>query len=234
MDKNIVILAASRLGSELCVAGVDDNRNWIRPTTLSKGEWWEFCKSDIYDKNSRPVVALSNTVAIHLIRQIPHIGSTPHIEDWEYNRSHKPILKEKLSDSQRLHLFQRISEPSLEPLIENHERSLCLIKPSSIISADFANTSFRGVYQPILSFIFNGKPYRYKVTDIYWRAIGRDLLARGHGPILDGAELHDILQYSKLFLTIGLARFYKGEYWPMVVGVHTVPEFPVTIDYDNT
>jgi len=231
MDRTITILAVSRLGNELCVAGVDESGNWIRPTSLSEG-WGQFYKVDIYNKNNSPVIALSNVVTIRLIHQIPQIG-TPHIEDWEYERSCKPVLVGKLNDSQRLHLFQKISEQSLDSLIESHERSLCLIEPSSIISANFANISYKGKYQPILNFTFQSKQYSYKVTDIYWRALGRDLLAKGHSSVLKGKELQSILQYSKSFLTIGLGRKFKEKYWPFIVGVHTVPQFPVKIDYKN-
>ena len=232
MDKKIAILAVTKLGSELCVVGVDSDGNWVRPTTLSSGGWRQFYKVDIYDKNNRPIVALSNVVAIRLIRHISQID-TPHIEDWEYDRSCKPVFIKTLNDSQRLRLFQKISEQTLAPLIKHQQRSLCLIEPSLIISADFANISVKGNYQPILKFTFKGKPYKCKVTDIYWRALGRHLVAEGHSPVLKGKELQSILRYSRFLLTIGLTRLYKDEYWPMIIGVHPVPQFPVKIDYEN-
>ena len=232
MKKKITVLAVSKLGNELCVAGVDEDRNWIRPTCLSSGGWRQFYKVDIYDENNMPVISLSNVVAIYLTHPIPQID-TPHIEDWEYDRSFKPTLIRTLNNSQRLELFQEISQQTLDPLIRNYERSLCLIEPSSIVSANFANTSFRGEYQPILVFRFEGQLYSYKVTDIYWRALGRNLLARGYNPVLEGEELQSILEYSKFFLTIGLGRQFRGRYWPLIVGVHTVPYFPVRINYEN-
>ena len=210
MNKTITILAVSKLGNELCVAGVDEDGNWFRPTSLNGG-WRQFYKVDIYDKNNRPIIALSNVVVIRLIRHIPQIG-TPHIEDWEYDRSCEPVFKGNLSDSQRLRLFQKISEQSLNQLIENHERSLCLIETSSIISTNFASISYKGKYQPILNFTFKGEEYNYKVTDIYWRTLGRILLAKGHNPIMKGKELQNILKYSKFFLTIGLGRKFKEKY----------------------
>lgn len=232
MDKRITILAVTKLGNELCVAGVDSDGNWIRPTSLSRGGWRQFYKVDIYGKNNNAIIALSNVVIIRLIRPIPEID-TPHIEDWEYDRSYKPVFIENLNDSQRLHLFQKISEQTLAPLIENHEKSLCLIEPSSIVSANFANISYKGKYQPILNFTFRGEQYNYKVTDIYWRELGRNLLAKGHNLVVKGKELQNILKYSKFFLTIGLGRKFKEKYWPFIVGVHTVPQFPVKIDYEN-
>ena len=232
MNKQITILAVTKLGNELCVAGVDEYRNWIRPTCLSSGGWRQFYTVDIYDKNDKPVIALSNVVTIRLIRPIPQIG-TPHIEDWEYDRNSKPILTEAINNSKRLQLFQKISEQTLEPLIKNYKKSLCLIEPSSIVSANFANISYTGKYQPILDFTFKSGHYSYKITDIYWRAFGRYLSTKYHKQIWDGKELQDILQCSRLFLTMGLTRLYRDKYWPMIVGVHTVPCFPIEIDYEN-
>jgi len=232
MNKEIIILAVTKLGNELCVAGVDEDENWIRPTSLSKGGWRQFYKADIYDKNNKPVIALSNVVSIDLIQHIPQTD-TPHIEDWEYNRNLRPCLIQTLNNSKRLQVFQKISEQTLEPLIKNYEKSLCLIEPHSIVSANFANISYTGKYQPILNFTFKGERYSYKVTDIYWRAIGRYLSNKYHKEIWDGEKLQDILQYSRLFLTVGLTRLYKEKYWAMIVGVHTVPYFPVEIDYEN-
>lgn len=155
MVKKLTILAVTKLGDELCVVGVDRYGTWIRPTSLSIGGWRQFYKVDIYDKNNKPIIALSNVVIIRLIRHVPVID-TPHIEDWEYDRGHKPVFIRTLADSERLRLFREISEETLAPLIENYERSLCLIEPSSIVLADFANLSIRGKYQPILYFTLKG------------------------------------------------------------------------------
>lgn len=231
LDKNIIILAVTKIGNELCVAGIDDSGNWIRPTTYN-GDFRHFYKADIYNSNNNPIIALSNRVTLRLIHHIPQIN-TPHIEDWEYDRSCRPILINTLNDSERLKLFHNISEKNLDPLINNHTRSLCLIEPAEIISADFSNTSSRGECQPILKFIFNKIEYNYKVTDIYWRVVGRYLTSNKHKPILDGESLCKELGCSKFFLTIGLTRLFKETYWPMVIGVHTIPLFDIKIDYNN-
>lgn len=230
MDRNITILAVTKLGDEICVAGIDEDNHWIRPTCDIE-DFRQFNKADIYDKNNKPVVALSNQVAIWLRRAIPQTGA-PHIEDWEYDMGIKPILIRTLNDSQRLALFQKIAEQSLDPVIIQNVKSLCLIEPTEIVLADFANISAKGKYQPKLKFTFCKEEFNYKVTDIYWRALGR-LLATKHKLVLDGKELRDTLKYSRIFLTVGLTRMFEEKYWPMVVGIHTVPYFPVQIDYNN-
>jgi hypothetical protein len=38
---------------------------------------------------------------------------------------------------------------------------------------------------------------------------------------------------ADLNLVLGLSRSYQGEYWLLVLGVHTVPDYEVKIAYDN-
>ena len=161
MIKAIVILGVTKLGSELCVVGVDETGKWIRPTCLSKNGWWEFRKTDIFDTQNKPVIELSNEINVCLIRHIPENGP-PHIEDWEYDRSYCPSLIRKLNDEQRLLLFEKLSEFTLEPLIIEHKRSVCLIEPTAIISASFSVNPYENKYQPELTFTFNNKRFNLK------------------------------------------------------------------------
>lgn len=229
VDKKLAILAASKLGAELCVAGVDNQYNWIRPTCFI-GSWRQFFISDIYDREKKAVIELSNVVTIRLVRPVPQAG-TPHIEDWQYDQNIKPRFLRTLEDRRRLRIFKNISEKTLAPLIVKYERSLCLIEPSSIDSVDFANLSVRGKYQPMMVFTFQGEKYRYKVTDIYWRALGRYLLGQKHPPVISGKKLRNILGYTHLFLTVGLSRKFQDKYWPFIVGVHPVPRVPIQLNY---
>lgn len=226
--KEFAVLAVTKLGEELCVAGVDKNKRWIRPTSFGPGGWRQFRKCDVFDKNKNAVIALSNVVILKVLAFIPE-SYAPHIEDWEYDRTTKPVLVKTLDDRGRLKLFNSVREHSLEPLLEAQERSMCLIEPASIISADFSNRSHSGKYQPILGFGFRGESYSFKVTDIYWRAIGRNF----PGECLDGDSLRRALKVERMFLSVGLTRKYQGQYWPMVIGVHLIPDFPVKIDYQN-
>jgi len=226
--KEFAVLAVTKLGEELCVAGVVKNKRWIRPTSFDPGGWRQFRKCDVFDKNKNPVIALSNVVILKVLAFIPD-SDAPHIEDWEYDPKIKPVLVKTLDDQGRLKLFKSVCEHSLDPLLEAQERSLCLIEPASIISADFSNRSLTGKYQPILGFEFQGKAHFFKVTDIHWRAIGRNF----PGQCLDGKSLRQALKFEKIFLSIGLSRKYQGQYWPMVIGVHLIPQFPVSVDYQN-
>jgi hypothetical protein len=36
-----------------------------------------------------------------------------------------------------------------------------------------------------------------------------------------------------MVLAIGLSRPHQGACWPMVIGVHTMPDYDHAVDYDN-
>lgn len=225
---DLIILAVTKLGNEVCVAGVDENGQWIRPT-VEVGQWRQFYKSDIFDSNNQPVIASSNVVRISLIRNIP---DRPHIEDWEYDRRQKAVLIKTLNDDQRLHLFNKISAKSLNPLTINHEKSLCLIEPTSVKSFDFANKSFKGKYQPKIRFIFDNNEYNLPAADVYCRAFGRHFLSQNK-PYLTEDDFKR--KFNKIFFTIGLSRWHEETqtYHPMIIGVHLVPNFSAGIDYNE-
>ena len=72
------------------------------------------------------------------------------------------------------------------------------------------------------------------VTDVKWRALGREWLGdRGGRLDCDEGELPDRLGVEDLYLALGLSRSYEGEYWLLVLGVHTVPDYEVEVDYGN-
>ena len=40
--------------------------------------------------------------------------------------------------------------------------------------------------------------------------------------------MHERLGTETLYLTLGLSRLWKNKWWPMVVGVHTVPDYEMS------
>jgi hypothetical protein len=64
------------------------------------------------------------------------------------------------------------------------------------------------------------------VTDLKWRALGRAWLGEGGGHLeFSDRELCEQLSTDTLYLTLGLSRSWKGKCWPLVVGVHSVPDY---------
>ena len=41
------------------------------------------------------------------------------------------------------------------------------------------------------------------------------------------------LRADAIYLTLGLSRHYQGQYWPLVVGVHVVPDYAAAIDLEQ-
>lgn len=69
-------------------------------------------------------------------------------------------------------------------------------------------------------------------TDLRMRALGRLVLAGSDGEIVELTE-EDFRRRGKTatYLAIGLSRLYQEKHWPIVVGVHSIPELEVDIDY---
>jgi hypothetical protein len=69
------------------------------------------------------------------------------------------------------------------------------------------------------------------VTDLKWRALGRAWLDEEGGRLaLDHDEVRERLDAEALYLAVGLSRSWQGEYWPLVVGVHVVPDYEVEVN----
>ena len=95
-----------------------------------------------------------------------------------------------------------------------------------------------GQYQARLGFTLAGistetaGPRGIPVTDLRWRALGRQWLGESGTELsLTGAQLRERLGTEAVFLALGLSRSFEGGHWPMVVGVHALPDYNVTINY---
>ena len=70
------------------------------------------------------------------------------------------------------------------------------------------------------------------MTDLRWRALGRQWLGESGTELsLTGAQLRERLGTEAVFLALGLSRSFEGVHWSMVVGVHALPDYNVTINY---
>jgi hypothetical protein len=87
-----------------------------------------------------------------------------------------------------------------------------------------AGRSYRGSYAQ------GGLP----VTDLKWRALGRAWLPEDGGwTEFDDGDLQSRFGIEEVYLAIGLTRTFEGACWPIVIGVHTVPDHEAQVDYDN-
>lgn len=63
------------------------------------------------------------------------------------------------------------------------------------------------------------------------RALGRRLLASREHLALSREQLQLSLGVHRIFVVLGLGRKYEGRHWPLVVGVHTWPDYEASVDY---
>jgi hypothetical protein len=49
----------------------------------------------------------------------------------------------------------------------------------------------------------------------------------------DAGDLEARYGIQEIYLAVGLTRSFQGTFWPIVVGVHTLPDYEVTVDYNN-
>ena len=232
--QEVLILAMTKMLTGICTAGFTTERadvtglRWVRPVrdfdTLQPG--------DMTDSEGR-LVQCSDVVELELVEPRP---DPPHVEDWLVDFvHHRPRLLRHLSGERREDFFSRYLDSAPEEVLIEHSRSLCLVEPERIW-AQFSLDPYSRKYEARLRFVLKDGPNHPRatahrgvsVTDLKWRALGRSWLGTQGGTMeLDHEALVEQLNAEALYLALGLSRHWQGEYWPLVVGVHVVPDYVV-------
>jgi hypothetical protein len=237
--REVLILAMTYMRSGICTAGFTTEPDpvsclrWVRPVKAHGN----LLLGDMTDDNDR-VVECSDVVELQFRKPRPE---PPHTEDvitdFIY---HRPRLLRRLEVQRRAQFFATHLDRAPQDVLINHTRSLCLIKADELW-ASFNLDRLSEKYEARVGFrlgsiqhVRANSPRGIPVTDLKWRALGRKWLNESPGELsLSGSELAERLQAPDIYLALGLSRGYQGQYWLMVIGVHTVPDYEVTIDYDN-
>ena len=237
--REVLILAMTKMLAGICAAGVTQEADpiaglrWVRPVR----EFGALLPGDMTDAQGR-LVQVGDVVELNLLEPQP---DPPHIEDYvtDFVRS-RPRLLRRLEGQQYSRFFVRYLDRAPADVLISHSRSLCLVSPEDL-SVRFSLDAFSGKYETRMSFVLGGDVNNPRatssrgvsVTDLKWRALGRTWLGDGSRSLTLGYEsLRDRLQVEAAYLTVGLSRKWQGEHWPLVVGVHTVPDYDVQIDAD--
>ena len=239
MKATLMILAVTVMKTGVCIAGVrtDAPRRWVRPVR----EFGSVLLGDITYPTppaghvGKPrVMRPFDLVEFALERPRP---DPPHVEDWtcDFVRT-RPHLAGRVPEADRRALLEAAAcDPSA--LWECGERSLGALAVDDL-SATFQRDTYTGKYEARLGFA--GLPEDAATaacTDLKWRALGRRLLADHPANAevqtlsLGGRELRASLSIEQIWLALGLTRTYNGRAWPLVVGVHTLPDYEADIDY---
>jgi hypothetical protein len=230
--QEILILALTQMRSGICVAGFTREPDpvtglrWVRPVR----DFETVLPGDMTDADGN-AFQCGDVIALNLVAPRP---DPPHIEDWRTDFVHpRPRLLRRLEGDRRAQFFAAHLDRAPEDVLAHQTRSLCLVQPERVW-AEFALDAESGKYEARIGFTLPGVPDHPRaasprgvaVTDLRWRDLGRTWLEEGENRLAVGhAALLDQLHCQLLYLVVGLSRSWQGEYWPLVVGVHTVPDY---------
>ncbi len=230
--REVLILAMTKMRTGICAAGFTREPDpvtglrWVRPVR----DFGPLLRGDMTDADGR-LVQCGDVIALHLIEARP---DPPHVEDWTVDFiHHRPRLLRRLTGEKRARFFSHYLDPSPADVLVDHARSLCLVRPAQVW-ARFSLDAYSGKYQARMGFTLPGDVNSSQatgrrgvsVTDLRWRAMGRSWLGDKGGRLaLDYDGLCERLAANEIYLSLGLSRNWQGAYWPLVVGVHTVPDY---------
>ncbi|MEK7831547.1 MAG: hypothetical protein AAB401_10710 [Acidobacteriota bacterium] len=236
--KDITILALTKMHGGVCTAGIDADGRWVRPVRPTPEQRQQ--RAGVSDYTLLPLDFFhggkSHLVNLGVTRfwfseASPH---TPHIEDWTIDLHHKPEHVAKLSTDEQAQFLAARVENDLAPLCRHHQRSLMLVRPDSFSFSFGKNLTGEDV-SARASFAVNEEKFvDVGCTDLRMRALGRKLLEKavnGKASLTDADFQRQGKQQT--YLTLGLSRLFQNKHWPILVGVHSLPELAIEIDYSH-
>jgi hypothetical protein len=246
MKTTLAMLAVTVMKTGVCIAGVraEAPATWIRPVR----EFGSVLLGDITyppapgagaHAGPRRLMRPFDLVELALVRHRPE---PPHIEDWTCDFTHqRPRLLGMLPEEARRAVLDAAGTPP-DTLWIHPTRSLGTL-PVTDLTATFHLDPYSGKYEARVA--FPGLPpgvSSIPCTDLKWRALGRRLLAdrgarapTGDAPqtlVLGGDELWAAVGGPRqCWLALGSSRARDGRHWPLIVGVHTLPDYEANVDY---
>ncbi|MGE0883063.1 MAG: hypothetical protein AB7P14_05935 [Blastocatellales bacterium] len=236
--KDITILALTKMHGGVCTAGIDAEGRWVRPVRPRTEQRpsregvsdYSLLPLDFFHGGKSHLVNLGVT-RFQFSDAAPH---PPHVEDWTIDMSHKPEHLNKLSETEQAQFLAAHAEDDLAPLCHRHERSLMLVQPDGFSFSFCPNQTGDDVLVRA-SFDLRDESFAdIGCTDLRMRALGRKLLAKTGGGNVSLTDA-DFRRRGKqtTYLTLGLSRLFQNKHWLILVGVHSLPELAVEIDYNH-
>lgn len=237
--KETLILAVTRMVAGMCIAGMTTEPDpvtglrWVRPVR----DHGHILLGDITTADGE-VLQPFDVVEFSLLRPRP---TPPHTEDWNTDFArNRPRIVRRLEGEKRAGFLAAHTDTAPHQVLKSQARSLCLVTPDRL-KGTFRLDSYTGKLDARMSFqvgqhsvVGSHAQGGVSVTDIRWRALGRAWLGdQGGWTEFDDGDLEARFGISRVYLALGLTRAYRGAFWVIVVGVHTVPDFDIEVDYDN-
>lgn len=230
--QEVLILALTQMRSGICVAGFTrapdpvTGLRWVRPVR----DFDTVLPGDMTDA-AGCAFRCCDVIELNLLAPRP---DPPHVEDWRADFVHpRPRLLRRLEGDRRAQFLAAHLDSAPADVLIHQTRSLCLVQPERVW-AEFALDADSGKYEARMGFTLPGvpdhpravSPRGVSVTDLQWQALGRTWLGEGEHRLSLGRDaLFEHLCCQSLYLVIGLSRLWQGEHWPLVVGVHPVPDY---------
>lgn len=235
-EQELLILALTRMRSGICTAGMTlepdpiTGLRWVRPVR----DFDTVLLGDMTTVEGQ-LLHCGDVAVLNLLTPRPQ---PPHVEDWVTDFVKvRPRFARRLEGDRRAQFFAAHLDRAPEEVLCQQSRSLCLVQPQCVW-ASFTQDPESGKYEARMGFELAGAanhpralaPRGVPVTDLKARALGRVWLGNAGALHLDHNSLLERLSAQSLYLVVGLSRNWSGEYWPLVVGVHSIPDYEATID----
>ncbi|MGH9833531.1 MAG: dual OB domain-containing protein [Blastocatellia bacterium] len=236
VTKEITILALTKMHGGVCTAGLDAGGAWVRPVrphATHKPEVeavTDYCllPLDFFHGGMSHLVNLGVT----RFQFTSHAPQPPHTEDWTMDLARKPQLIRKLTGEEQDRFLAEHAEQGLPLITEDCRRSLALLKPDSFSFSFGMNRSGDDVSVRASFAVGDVQIGDAGCTDLRMRALGRKLLEKSGGERCSLSD-EEFRQRGKqtTYLSVGLSRAFQGKHWLILVGVHSVPELAIEIDF---
>ena len=230
----ITILSVTRLSSGVCVAGVANDGEWVRPTRPNASDTWRQLEyGDCKDVDGEWVVQKGNVVRMDLVKPIPR---KDHSEDWLIGNN-EPELVDELSDDEYRDVCDQITEEVTDH-IEGKEasRSLILVQPDEISSFYFGPDKWNlNNYVPRCDFRIGERTYYdVPVTDAEWRGYGRLMIKKqGKQCFVTAQKVFEENETEDCWLTLGRYQVDSTIYL-LVIGIHLFPVRHFEMDFKRS
>jgi len=237
--QEVLILAVTKMLGGVCIAGMAAEPDpitglrWVRPVR----DYGHVLLGDITTPDGL-VLRPFDVVEFHFLHPRP---TPPHIEDWITDFvHHRPRIVRRLEGERRVGFLGKYLDTAPRQVLEGQQRSLCLVRPDRVKGC-FRLDPYSGQYEARLGFELGKHAYSgshakggLSVTDLKWRALGRAWLHETEEwTEFDGDDLEVRYGIQHIYLAVGLTRSFEDTFWPIVVGVHTVPDYEASVDYQN-
>ena len=240
----ITILVKSEKNGKICLAGLNENRRWVRPIKAGG-----FMEKDIVMSNGEEI-SLFDVVEMKFSAPYP---INHHTENMLVSSGSEIKLAMKLGEESQKSMLSETVDPVLldevsskeelhDKMVDLLHQSLVLVGP--VVSFEIQSSIISGKNHPRIWIPLSQKPFYFTCTDSrFCKFIGNKLAKdKGDSPVSsqDVAELRGKQTYFVIGIT-GPLLDENGEikpnkyappgssiqprYWPMVVSVLTVPNY---------